>query len=409
MSGDLSKKILILTNQPFPVGLAGTNRILSYCKGFIYHGYQPEVICIRPTERYNNIINHQPTGIYEGIRYTYPGRTSVRVKSFWGRRQNDVLAVISSILFFTMVIKEKGVSFSIFYGNNFLAEIFFIYISRVFKKKIYKEESENPHVYFNQNRSAITKIFEWFYINKLYKLYSGVLVMTHPLREFFISIGVPDRKILIVPHTVDSERFKNRICNSRLILPNNYVAYLGSINQQKDGVLTLVNSFIKVVEKYPEMHLVIAGAGSEEEKNELMTLINQLKLNDNVHYLGRISSSEILVLFQGASLLASCRTNSYQNEYSFPTKVVEYLASGKPVVTTAPGDLNIYLKDRVNAFVVSGSDKEAFAPKIIEVLDNYEFALEVAQNGQALIKENFNPITQTKKIIDFCKGMNYVI
>jgi glycosyltransferase involved in cell wall biosynthesis len=401
MSRELSKKILILTTQPFPHGLAGTNRIISYCKGFLYNGYLPEVICIRPTERYNNIINHQASGIYEGIRYTYPGRTSVRVKSFWGRRQNDIFAVISSILFFTRVIKKKDVSFSIFYGNNFLAEIFFIYISRGFKKKNYKEESENPHVYFDQNRPAITKIFEWFYINKLYKLYSGVLVMTHPLREFFISIGVPDRKILIVPHTVDPERFKNRICNSRLLLPDNYVAYLGSINQQKDGILTLVHSFKKVVEKYPEMHLVIAGAGTEEEKNELMTLINQLKMNDNVHYLGRISSDEIPVLFKGASLLASCRTKSYQNEYSFPTKVVEYLATGIPVVTTTPGELAFYLNDKVNAFVADRDDPETIASKILEALQDYSFAMNVAQNGKELVRDKFNPIIQTKKILDF--------
>jgi glycosyltransferase involved in cell wall biosynthesis len=403
MSKDLSKKIIIITNQPFPLGLAGTNRILSYCKGFIHHGYQPEVICIRPTERYNNIINHQASGIYEGIRYTYPGRTSVRVKSFWGRRQNDVFAVISSILFFTSVIKKKDVSFSIFYGNNFLAEIFFIYLSRVFKKKFYKEESENPHVYFNQNRSAMTKIFEWFYISKLYKLYSGVLVMTHPLREFFISMGVPDRKILIVPHTVDPERFKNRICDSTLILPDNYVAYLGSINQQKDGILTLVNSFIKVVEKYPEMHLVIAGAGSEEEKNELIALINQLKLDETVHYLGRISSGEIPALFNGAKLLVSCRTKSYQNEYSFPTKVVEYLATGIPVVTTTPGELAFYLKDKENAFVADVEDPDLFSSKILEALQDYDFAMKVGQNGKMLVNDKFNPIIQTKMAIDFCK------
>lgn len=47
MESNKSKKILFLTNGSFPIGFALTNRILSYCKEFLYHGNFPEVICIR--------------------------------------------------------------------------------------------------------------------------------------------------------------------------------------------------------------------------------------------------------------------------------------------------------------------------------------------------------------------------
>jgi glycosyltransferase involved in cell wall biosynthesis len=186
-------------------------------------------------------------------------------------------------------------------------------------------------------------------------------------------------------------------------LPNVYVAYLGSLNQQKDGVLTLVKSFTKVSAKYPEIHLIIAGAGTQQEQKALASLIFQFHLSGRVHYLGRISYNEIPALFRGAKLLASCRAKSFQNEYSFPTKVIEYLATGKPTVTTAPGELDYYLKDRVNAFVANMADHNSFASKILEVLQDYDFAMNVAENGKELVRDKFNPITQTKKIIDFCR------
>lgn len=404
MERNKPKKIVILTNQPFPVGFAGTNRILSYCKGFLYHGYQPEVICIRPTEPYTSVINNHPSGTYDGIRYSYPGKTTVRVKSFWGRRKNDLFAEYAAIRSLYQILKKSEVSFIIFYGNSVSVELSSIIISKFFKIKIYKEESENPEIYFQSETNFIQSLKKWFVINKLYKFYTGVFVMTHPLRDFFLTKGIPDNKILVVPHTVDVERFESEASNSTLSLPNDYVAYLGPINHQKDGILTLVESFTKVSVNYPEIHLIIAGAGSQQEKNELLSLINQLHLNEKVHYIGRISSNEIPVFFHGAKLLASCRTKSFQNEYSFPTKVVEYLASGIPVVTTAPGDLAFYLKDRVNAFVVEGYDHNMVASKILEILQDYDFAIRVAQNGKMLVKDKFNPITQTKKIIDFCKG-----
>jgi len=85
-------------------------------------------------------------------------------------------------------------------------------------------------------------------------------------KDFFLTKGIPDRKILVVPQTVDQERFENETYNSTMSLPDDYVAYVGSLNQQKDGVLTLVESFTKVSAEYPEIHLILAGEGTRLEK-----------------------------------------------------------------------------------------------------------------------------------------------
>lgn len=402
MKRDNPKRIIIITTNPFPIGLAGTNRILSYCIGFLYHGYQPEILCIRPTEAYANVFNIQTSGMYKGISYSYPGGTTVRVKSFWGRRLNDIIAFISSIILFINLLRKKGISFSIFYGNYLFPELTFILTSRLFRKNIYKEENENPNIFFNKKRSIFNRIIKWFVINKLYKHYDGVLVMTHPLRDFFMAKGIPDKKILIVPQTVDHERFERVIPNAKISLPIDYVAYVGSINQQKDGVLTLVESFTKVSAMYPEIHLVIAGEGEQLEMETLLLLIKNLKLTEKVHCIGRISSNDIPAFLNNAKLLASCRPKSIQSGYGFPTKVVEYLATGKPTVTTAIGELAFYLEDRVNSFVVNLADPTFFASKMLEVFQDYEFALDVGQNGKALVKDKFDPKRQTKKVIDFC-------
>jgi glycosyltransferase involved in cell wall biosynthesis len=396
-----TKTIIILTNNPFPVGLAGTSRILSYCKGFQYHGYQPEIICIRPTEPYKNPFNTSAKGNFNSIKYSYPGGTAIRVASFWGRRFNDFTALLLSLKKLMSLIRGKKVAFVIFYGNSVFTELVSILITRLFHVKILKEESENPNVYFAERKSVIALLQKWFFINKLYRLYTGVLVMTNPLRDFFLAKGVPDKKILVVPQTVDHERFENIKNHPDMTLPDDYIAYVGSLNQQKDGVLTLVESFSTVSARYPGIHLILAGDGSQQEKEELSSLINKLHLDEKVHYVGRISSNEIPYLFHGAKILASCRPISVQSDYGFPTKIAEYLASGKPVVTTATGELTYYLKDRENAFVAEKAEKDAFSSKIMEALLDNDFAMKVAQNGKELVAEVFNPLRQTQKIIDF--------
>ena len=48
-------------------------------------------------------------------------------------------------------------------------------------------------------------------------------------------------------------------------------------------------------------------------------------------------------------------------------------------------------------------DANTFTSKMLEALQDYDFALKVGQNGKELVKDEFNPIIQVKKIIDFCK------
>jgi glycosyltransferase involved in cell wall biosynthesis len=403
MLNDISikNKIVVITTNPFPVGLAGTNRILSYGKGFIHHGYQPEVICIRPTEHYTNIFNKKPSGIYEGIRYSYPGKKTVRVKSFWRRRTNDSVAIISSILLFIRLLQKKEVSFCIFYGNNFLAEILFILISRMYLGNIFKEESENPNIYFKDRKSTFNKIIKWFVIGKLYSYYDGVLVMTKSLYNFFIENKVENSKILIVPQTVDLDRFERESKWLQNKFKFDYIGYVGSLNQKKDGILTLVKSFNIVSENYSDLKLLIAGSGLNEEKSALIYLIESLKLEDKVILIGQISSEEIPSFLHHAKVLVSCRPDSIQSNYGFPTKTVEYLATGNPTVSTITGELGFYLNDKINAFIADKAEPDEFASKILEVLWDYDFAIRVAQNGKKLVKDKFNPIIQTMKIIDF--------
>ncbi len=58
---------------------------------------------------------------------------------------------------------------------------------------------------------------------------------------------------------------------------------------------------------------------------------------------------------------------------------------------------------------MENSDYKAFADKILEVLDNYDKAIEVGQKGKELAVNSFNPEKQTKMIIDFVSELKYKV
>jgi glycosyltransferase involved in cell wall biosynthesis len=90
-----------------------------------------------------------------------------------------------------------------------------------------------------------------------------------------------------------------------------------------------------------------------------------------------------------------------QSTGGFPTKLGEYLATGKPVVVTKVGDIPKYLEDGVSAYLVVPDDNKAFAEKLEFVLGNYANALKTAQCGIELTKSVFNYKVQSKRIQDY--------
>ena len=401
MVGDKLKKMVIVTSVPFPNGFAPSARIISYCKGFADNEYTSEVVVIKPNQEKNNK-GYKSYDIYDGINFIYPGKIVTGNKNIIIRQFQYRYSIIVSLFY---VIKNyiinKKATFVIYYGVDPYVELTLLLFSKMFKLKIYKEESENPQLYFDKYRFLPKWYMKFIYMRIVYKKYTGILVMTQILKKLFITNGIPENKILIVSQTVDIKRFENCNLNFSITLPSDYIAYVGSLKQKKDGVLTLVKAFYDVSINFPKIHLVIAGEASHNEIEDLMEIINRLKLEGKVHYIGSIKAIEIPTFFYFAKLLVSCRPYSLQSEYGFPTKVVEYLASGKPLVTTLTGELTTYLQDNVNAFIANDENHENISTKIIEVLNNYDFAIKVALKGKEIVSNKFNPGNQALLVINF--------
>ena len=97
------------------------------------------------------------------------------------------------------------------------------------------------------------------------------------------------------------------------------------------------------------------------------------------------------------------RAESLFSQAGLPNKLGEYLATGKPVVVTKTGDIGMYLRDRIDAFLVQPNDIQAFADTLRYVLNNPNEAAEVGLNGQKVAMEAFDTDRNCKRLIDFVK------
>jgi glycosyltransferase involved in cell wall biosynthesis len=98
-----------------------------------------------------------------------------------------------------------------------------------------------------------------------------------------------------------------------------------------------------------EWQLIIAGRGSLEAR------VREAAANDSrIRYEGQLDHSAVLALYREADVLLNIRlTKAVSTQYFFPSKVLEYLAAGVPVITTDVGSI----RERFNGVVTILDDE----------------------------------------------------
>lgn len=393
-----NKNIVMIYTDKFPDGGAGANRHLTIGKGLVELGNKYTVFIIRPTEDKNNIYNKDITASIDGINYEYTAGTTV-----WKPRKKIIqffLFLKGFIISFVRLHQiEKLYKIDILisaFSSISMNFCYFIYCKIKGIKFVYHID-EYPWMIIRP--SNYNKYYSALFLKYFYKLFDALIIMTMPLMEYYKNLVSKNAKLFQLPMTVDSDRFYNIKINTKNTID---ILYCGSMNNDKDGVNILTESFCKLSLQYDNLRLLLVGNLTDTKSvNEIKEIIHNYKMENKIIFTGELSRDLIPELLCNANILALPRPNNIQTEGGFPTKLGEYLMAEKPVVVTKVGEIPNYLKDRETAFLAEPGDIISFKNKLEEVILNKELANTVATNGKKLAMKTFDFKIQMKRLTDF--------
>ncbi len=129
---------------------------------------------------------------------------------------------------------------------------------------------------------------------------------------------------------------------------------------------------------------------------------NRIKLDVNVAH------AEIPARYSKASALLIPLRPTVQDAARFPHKLGEYLASAKPVITTAYGEINNYeFIDEVSALVAKTYDPKQFSEKMQSVLNFPEKAKKIGLKGREMGMVHFDYRKIGREVTDFILSFPY--
>ncbi len=199
----------------------------------------------------------------------------------------------------------------------------------------------------------------------------------------------PEKPYLVVETLADTEIFK-AFENAEKSNPP-ALMYAGAL-YKKYGVDLIVEAFLKVKSN---CELWLFGSGDYEEELKKIT-----EENARIKFFGRVSRDEVLRAEKQATLLLNLRnSNDDYTKYSFPSKMVEYMLSGTPLLTTKlDGIPNEYYN---YVYSVDNNATEKTAALVDSALSNVQELYTMGEKARAFVENNKNCFVQAEKIKEF--------
>lgn len=240
-------------------------------------------------------------------------------------------------------------------------------------------------------KSKVRYYLDEHYSKKAYKT-SAAFVISERLRDEF-KTAYPNMPICLLPNSTPIGVTEGR----KKLNETLQVLYAGTY-AAKEGVTYLIEGVKQAIDNGCKCKLLLLGKAPQalREKYSNETFID---------FKGFVSDEELYQLQMDSDVLAMVRTNSIFANYGFPFKLSEYLATGNIVLSTKVSDVEKYLTDKKDAYLIEPENSKAICDAIMHIASNPEEACTVAQNGLKTAKEKFSIEVIGKIFEDFLQTL----
>jgi glycosyltransferase involved in cell wall biosynthesis len=175
------------------------------------------------------------------------------------------------------------------------------------------------------------------YYNKFVKVSAEnanhIVAISESTKNDLIKIwNIPENKITTIHLGVDIEKYSNSTMSKdefQLLtgVSSEYILFVGNLIARKN-VIRLLKVFSHVVTIFPELKLVIVGSSGVEE-NKLKILVAELKLENKILLMGRVTIDILFAYYQNVKVF--CYPFLYEG---FGLPILKAMAAGTPVLTS---------------------------------------------------------------------------
>lgn len=407
-------RILYFVQYFPPEKASGLSLVEDMITGFAEYGWEVDVYTTTPTR-----------GVSDEVRKEYSkrkletrcnGKLRIHRMSLYREGEGFIQRTIRYTIFSLMCLWK---------GLTEPAEAFFTgngpptqgVIGGILKKLTKKKFIFNPQDLFPDSMINAGIIKKGSKIEKIgrsmerfgYRNADAIITISEDMRCNILNKGTADKKVFVVPNWIDTDTIRpvprevNRLFDE-LNMPRDrfYIVYAGNIGYVQ-GIDSIIEA-AKMLKKEKDIHFVIFGNGSEE--NKIRQMINAYELTNVSMYslFGADRVSEVYSM--GDVSLVTCKPGT--GGAGMPSKTWTIMATGTPVLGffDKPSEFSELLESTQTGWCVEAGKTEELCEAILNLYHNRQLCAEYGLNARKYAEVH---LAKKKAVREYIEIINEVM
>lgn len=229
----------------------------------------------------------------------------------------------------------------------------------------------------------------------LYKLCDAVTTLNLSMKEDVLRRGISSNKIHVVENVVDLEIFRSYKVEKPLMLENKFVVmYSGNLGPAYDFGTVLEAA--KSMSANKDVAFVIRGSGECEA--EIRRRLRSIEPDNVLLFTDVLDVERVVDFLNTADVFLLPMKRVERTEVSFPIKLLEYVACGKPTICCAEGASADFILRSRSGIVVEPGDVKGLAEAALLLMEDEELRRELGKNGVDYVSQHFSCDEMSRKL-----------
>jgi glycosyltransferase involved in cell wall biosynthesis len=235
-----------------------------------------------------------------------------------------------------------------------------------------------------------------------------VVVVSAPIRDELVQRGIAAEKILVNPNGVDADKYSPRVSGLPVrqkwgLEGKTVVGFIGTFGAWH-GADLLVNTYGELLQQRPDLRtqtrLLLIGDGPGMPR--VRSLICQYKIEESCILTGLVPQARGPEHLAACDILVNATIPNPDGTHFFgsPTKLFEYMAMGKGIVSADLDQMSEVLLDGETAWLFSAGKTDQFVSALLKAIESPDEVRRRGANARAEVERNHTWRAHTGRIID---------
>lgn len=231
-----------------------------------------------------------------------------------------------------------------------------------------------------------------------------IVVVSEPLKEDLLRLGISEHKIIVNPNGVDEARLHPSIDGGSVRVEHGLqgktvIGFIGTFGRWH-GAEVLAKAVRPVIEQNPDVRFLFVGDGATMP--QVKSTISEDKMEDYVVLTGMVPQQEGPKYLAACDILASPHIPNADGTKFFgsPTKLFEYMAMGKGIVASNLDQIGEVLEHNKTAWLVKPGDVDSLVDGLRVLIEDKGLRERLGGAAREEVVAKYTWKEHTRKIID---------